>query len=254
MQKKEDLIQENVELIARLALAEKWMRREVQSAISSVRRAEIKKDTRKHFENTFEQDGVEMITQRIMDSFGDALSRAPKYTLERLIDAEIYWETLQRYPHMDALPVVLAYQKILDAWIEESLVWPWRIDESKKWKSKNISSVSNSSLEKDIENISTKNYTLSIGRWYQILMMMKNSEPFPPVIGVLAWFWETQYPKLLSWITSDAFISKFSLLMDREIFSKKRHEKKVTYSDAKVTREIFIGLGESPWILQQIFL
>lgn len=122
MQKKEDLIQENAELIARIALAEKWMRREVQSAISSVRRAEIKKDTRKHFENTFEQDGVEMITQRIIDTFGDALSRAPKYTLERLIDAEIYWETLQRYPHMDALPVVLAYQKILDAWIEESLV------------------------------------------------------------------------------------------------------------------------------------
>lgn len=122
MQKKEDLIQENAELISRIALAEKWMRREVQSAISSVRRAEIKKDTRKHFENTFEQDGVEMITQRIMDSFGDTLSRAPKYTLERLIDAEIYWETLQRYPHMDALPVVLAYQKILDAWIEESLV------------------------------------------------------------------------------------------------------------------------------------
>ncbi len=33
-----DLIRENAELRARLALAEKWMRREVQSAIALVQR------------------------------------------------------------------------------------------------------------------------------------------------------------------------------------------------------------------------
>ena len=27
---------------------------------------------------------------------------------------------------MDALPIILAYQKILDAWIEESLIAPYR--------------------------------------------------------------------------------------------------------------------------------
>jgi hypothetical protein len=70
---------------------------------------------------------VEIITRRILDIFGPVLEHAPHYTLERLIDAEIYWETLQRYPHMDALPIVLAYQKILDAWIEERLIVDWRI-------------------------------------------------------------------------------------------------------------------------------
>ena len=82
----------------------------------------MKKGTRKHFENIFEEEGVEIITKRILDTFGNLLDHAPKYTLERLIDAEIYWETLQRYPHMDALPIILAYQKILDAWIEEVLI------------------------------------------------------------------------------------------------------------------------------------
>jgi hypothetical protein len=36
MQKRDDLIRENRELAAKLALAEKWMRREVQSAIVAV--------------------------------------------------------------------------------------------------------------------------------------------------------------------------------------------------------------------------
>ena len=122
----DDLIRENIELTARLALAEKWMRREVQSAIATVGRASVKKNTRKHFANVFEEESIEIITRRIIQNFGPMLEHAPKYTLERLIDAEIYWETLQRYPHMDALPIVLAYQKIFDAWIEERLVSPWR--------------------------------------------------------------------------------------------------------------------------------
>ena len=46
MQNKDDLIRENIELNARLALAEKWMRREVQSAITSVKRAVVRRETR----------------------------------------------------------------------------------------------------------------------------------------------------------------------------------------------------------------
>ena len=122
----DDLIRENRELNARLALAEKWMRREVQSAIALIERDGVKRSTRRHFQNIFEEEGVGIITKRIMKEFGSLLDHAPKYTLERLIDAEIYWETLQRYPHMDGLPIILAYQKIFDAWIEERLVSPWR--------------------------------------------------------------------------------------------------------------------------------
>jgi hypothetical protein len=66
------------------------------------------------------------LTKRILEQFDDSLSNSPKYTTERLIDAEIYWQTLQRYPQMDALPIILAYQKILDAWIEESLIAGYR--------------------------------------------------------------------------------------------------------------------------------
>jgi hypothetical protein len=67
-----------------------------------------------------------------MSKFDNSIERAPRYTLERLIDAEIYWNTLQQYPQMDALPIIIAYQKILDAWIEERLVAPWRIHSPQK--------------------------------------------------------------------------------------------------------------------------
>ena len=69
---------------------------------------------------------------------------------------------------MDGLPIVLAYQKILDAWIEERLVAPWRESvKSQKFPP------SQDPLEKDLENIRKKHYTLSIGRLYQILSLVR---------------------------------------------------------------------------------
>jgi hypothetical protein len=46
MQKKEDLIRENNELRARLELAEKWMRREIQGSISKIQKEHSKKGIR----------------------------------------------------------------------------------------------------------------------------------------------------------------------------------------------------------------
>ena len=126
MQTKDDLIRENAELRARLELAEQWMQREVQTAMRHIQKKEVQSVTRKHFSNLLEEEGIDIIARRIHDTFGDGLAHAPGYTLERLIDAEIYWQTLQKYPTMDGLPIVLAYQKILDAWVEEKLISVWR--------------------------------------------------------------------------------------------------------------------------------
>lgn len=43
MQKKEDLIRENIELRSRLEFAEKWMRREIQASISKIQKEQSKK-------------------------------------------------------------------------------------------------------------------------------------------------------------------------------------------------------------------
>lgn len=174
MQKKEDLIQENIELRARLDLAKKWMRRQVASSIAKIQKESTVARTRGNVNAVWKENGVDIITGKILHQFDSVLDHAPKYTLERLIDAEIYWHTLQEYPHMDALPIVLAYQKIFDAWIEEVLIVPWRNIHHQTMNRSALFSREIDILDRDIENILSKKYTLSIGRLYQILSLIRS--------------------------------------------------------------------------------
>ena len=166
----EELIQENRELKARLALAQKWMQREVSASLRIIQEKKNQKKTRKHLSNVFEEEGVDIIIRKITGIFGDALSRAPEYTLERLIDADIYWQTLQKYPTMDGLPIVLSYQKILDSYIEDTLIYPFRKSNLniavQKIKEHTMVSYQQQQeyeqIEKDIDNVLTRGYTLSL--------------------------------------------------------------------------------------------
>jgi hypothetical protein len=231
MPTKEELIRDNQELKSRLELAEKWMAREVAGSLQRIRQWELKKSQRKHFENAFESEKLDLMTRKIMGEYGHILEKAPKYTLERLIDAEIYWETLQRYPHMDWLPIILAYQKIFDAWIEYALVAPWR--EQAKGK-KFVSS--SQLLEKDLENIIKKNYTLSIGRLYQAVTLIRQKKSLPQSISDFIAY----NSSILHFLARGDIFSIFSELIEFEVFSKKRHEKKVSYSDVRQIRNIIV--------------
>ena len=63
-------------------------------------------------------------------------------------------------------------------------------------------------------------------------------------------FWKKNIPEVFELLISDEFFLPFSELMEREIFTKKRHENKVTFADAKKVREVFI---ESNNLLRLIF-
>ncbi len=240
MQKKEDLIAENIELRARLELAEKWMRREIQGSISKIQKEHSKKGIRQAIWNVFENEWIDILTRRILTEFTDSLTHAPKYTLERLIDAEIYWNTLQKYPQMDALPIVLAYQKILDAWIESTLISWWRIQYKNTPQTHTQSKNEIRLLEDDITHVWTRKYTLSIGRLYQIISYIRKWEVFDGNTQNLISYWKREHSQILDILVSDVFFELFTELIDREVFTRKRHEAKVNYTDAKVTREIMI--------------
>ncbi|NRH20426.1 hypothetical protein HOO68_00060 [Candidatus Gracilibacteria bacterium] len=258
--KKDDLIQENISLRSRLDLALGWMKREVKTAKNTIQKKQVQSVTRKHFSNLFEQEGIDIIVRRIHSGFGDSIKNAPEYTLERLIDAEIYWQTLQKYPTVDGLPVILAYQKILDSWIEENLVEDFRIRHREErsdpgnnngiFSSNWIASNHSQGLEKDIQNITLKKYTLSIGRLYQILSLVREGKNIDGLLSDLISFWRNNIPEVFDILVSDEFFLPFSELMDREIFTKKRHENKVTFADAKKVREVLI---ESNNLLRLIF-
>mgnify|MGYP006371715889 CR=1 FL=1 len=267
--KKDDLIQENIELKSRLEIALGWMKREIRTAKNNIQKKQVQYSTRKHFSNLFEQEGIDMIVRRIHNEFGESLKNAPEFTLERLIDAEIYWQTLQKYPIVDGLPVILAYQKILDAWIEGKLIASFRHREWSETKcgdpgKKNTNPFSLTGLlhssqwlEKDIQNIITKKYTLSIWRLYQILSLVRNGSILPLdkgdkgyLVSELVNFWKRNTSEVFELLISDEFFLPFSELMEREIFTKKRHENKVTFGDVKKVREVLI---ESNNLLRLIF-
>lgn len=246
MQTKEELIRENIELHARLELAEKWMRREVATSITRIQEEHSHKDTRMAMKNIFESEWLDILTRKVIHKFDDSLIRAPQYTLERLIDAEIYWNTLQQYPQMDALPIVMAYQKILDAWIEERIVAPWRYENKDKKITRNLIS-----LEQDLSNILTKKYTLSIGRFYQILSNIRKGESSGDLVTSFARYLQDIW--VLDILVSEKFFTSFHLLIEREVFSRKRHESKVNYSDAQFIRKVMIDASEEQWLFEMIF-
>lgn len=233
--KKDDLIQENIELKSRLEIALGWMKREIKTAKNNIQKKQVQYSTRKHFSNLFEQEGIDMIVRRIHNEFGESLKNAPEFTLERLIDAEIYWQTLQKYPIADGLPVILAYQKILDSWIEENLVVLFRIS-MKEYRSP----IQDSSLGRDIQNIITKKYTLSIWRLYQILSLVREGKIVDEIVFDLISFWKKSTSEVFELLISDEFFLPFAELMEREIFTKKRHENKVTFGDVKKVREVLV--------------
>jgi hypothetical protein len=234
MQKKSDLIRENEELKARLRVAEVWMKREVLTSLVQIQRKENNQEARKKFANIFEDEGLLLIRQQILDQIPESLlKKAPAFTLDRLIDAEIYWYTLQKYPHMDAFPIVASYQKILDAWVEDTLISPWRNTHT----CMSILEDGSSQIETDIKNILLKNYTLSLGRLYQILKMISLSSQMDDYVRSLRNFWQKN-PEMYQFLISPDFLGLFSELIQREIFSTKRHQKKVSYRDVQITREI----------------
>jgi hypothetical protein len=49
------------------------------------------------------------------------------------------------------------------------------------------------------------------------------------------------------------FIERFETLIDMEVFGRKRHEQKISYTDAKRVREILVGNYEKEGLLRMIF-
>jgi hypothetical protein len=265
MKKRDDLIEENEILKKKLALAEIWMRREIAHQKKSLSEAETKKSGRRKLDNILERDSVDIITRRIQGYFGASLENAPKYTLEHLIDAEIYWQTLQKFPTLDALPVVSSYQKILDAFFE-SILSDFRTrhsecnEESRRLLKPGLLRTSQwhrqhtlNSLDRDIENVLSKKYTLSLGRWFQFFQKVREGSDFGwKYEDMLLEYLSENHESLLEICVTDPFFSGFSELISLEVFSRKRHDNKISYADAKRVREICVDWYLKKGILKNI--
>ena len=57
-------------------------------------------------------------------------------------------------------------------------------------------------------------------------------------------YWQKEIPNIFRTLISDECFVPFSDLIALELFSRKRHEGKVNYSDAQFTRDILIDASE----------
>ena len=237
MAKNWDLIRENKELKSRLLLAEKWMKREVKNARHSLEKEQQKRATRKHFSNIFEEEGIDIITKGIYQTFWSSLKSAPPYTLERLIDAEIHWKTLQTHPHMDGFAVVALYQKILDDWLEEAIVKKFRSFFNKS----NLSLLSQEQIDEDIRKVLDKNYRLSLWRLYQILTTQRSSAKEMTYAQTFLAFYKN-LESIEYGINSSKILGLMWKIVELWVFGSKRHAQKITYTEVKITRNLLSQL------------
>lgn len=100
----------------------------------------------------------------------------PPLTRERLLDAEIQWYMLQRFPRMDAVGLAVTYQKLLDSLIDVSIVVPLR--EFLKRRSTRLPDHP-TPLERDILKLTERQYHLSFGRLYELIQMFRNQKTTP---------------------------------------------------------------------------
>lgn len=157
-----DLKSENAELHRKLESCRIWMERQVHESLHQIAQSRQKKEQHQKFDTFFESEILTDITRNIETYFSYSLAQAPEHTIERLLDAEIYWHTLQQFPHMDAFPIVAAYQKILDATFEQFTRQLHDIDIPSRH-------IPEKGIEYDISLIFSRQYSLSLGRWYRFL-------------------------------------------------------------------------------------
>ena len=228
----QNLIRENALLRARVQFLEKSLGREIQWGILRTRKEQECKRTRKHFTNILEEDNLAILRQHVTATFGSHIENiALPYTLDRLVDAEILWKTLQTHPHMDAFAVVALYQKILDDWVEEFLAKQFR-----SFFYQNIPHLNAViKVDEDIKRVIEKKYRLSLGRLYQILDSRKLDVKEYTYSRFLVSFLKSE--EQFSFLFSSEFLLPFGNLVNSWLFSEKRHTKKISYSESREVRE-----------------
>jgi hypothetical protein len=66
-------------------------------------------------------------------------------------------------------------------------------------------------------------------------------------------YWQKEIPNIFRTLISDECFSPFSDLISLEVFSRKRHEGKVSYSDAQRIREVMVDATSAKSFLEMIF-
>lgn len=110
-----ELQEENRILKAKLVVAQKWMRKEIENQVRQIHKQKQEKENNVEFYENIE----EIISEKVITFFGEILLlNIPSSVVENIVAAEVHFYHLDHQQKGDGLGVITSYHKALDTLIE----------------------------------------------------------------------------------------------------------------------------------------
>jgi len=231
------LQEENKQLKNKLKIAQKWMKKEVAEDIKRIWKAKINSSTLKE-KTCFLNDNIEdIVTDKIQDFFGELmLINIPAKIIRNIISAEINYYNFRNNPSFDWFSVISSYHKALDIIIETYITSDFRkfIDKSKLPKH-----IENDSLEKALNSVITKNYSLSAGRLYHLLQLINEWNELKHYTYLFSKFIK-KHLYLENILLDKEFLEIFEKIIKTEVLWEKRHSWQISFVETREARTLLI--------------
>lgn len=232
-----ELIQENSELKHKLSIAQKWMKREIESDSLEIQRKKEENKSEKKLRKFHENNIEEILSNKVKDFLGeDIYMITPQYVLDNIVWAEVLFYNLYHYKFTDWLGVVASYNKAVDYIIESFITKSYRKFAKQTWQTE---LKINDPLEKTLNLVVNNWYILWVWKLYHILSLIKSNsqlydytETFKKFLLKDKYIWNT--------LLDDNFFKSLKQLVDSDLFWEKRHIWKVTFEEARFARKILI--------------
>jgi len=166
----------------------------------------------------------------------ESLSYFPENWISDMISAELIYEHLISGDKLDGIAVIISYWKILDQMIE-LYVTKWfrkyvlKHGENIQWK--------NTPLEKSIRSVVEKKYILSLGRFFQLLSIIKLGNALDSFALKFSEYLKSR-PTLEKCLLSDNFSLQWKRLMATHALSDKRHSGILSLKNTQEARECIV--------------
>lgn len=233
MSEEENLKKHIQELEEKLAVAQSWMRREIESQTKVIIQERENEELERRDTHLQEE-----ITENISSFFWDILLlQAPEETLENLIRSEVEYRFLSLWYQIEPLSVIISYQKILDAWIERYITKGFRKYAEKK---QCVHLKVNNPLEKIFHSVVTERYILWVNKFLSSLLCIQEGGELTPYIQCFS-LYISEKTSLWNLMKNQDFKASCNIILKKDFFGGKRHSGNISQDDISELRRIMVG-------------
>lgn len=210
-----------------------WAQKDVQNARENITLWKSQKDTH----NFFIQNIESIITDSIHKFFPpEVLMNFPQDGVQQILSSEVIYYNIIKWAHIDGISVVIGYQKVFENMIELYVT-----DAFRKFAKKMLFPDADWShhMEKSLYNIINKNYILSLGRLYELILLLRENTH--------NWVYTQAFQQFLNSNSSlqkslqdDDFFLQLQTLVEMQVFGYKRHSGFISEAETKSIRTLFV--------------